>query len=126
MDDEDKLTQTVEQFAELAAQDKNVDVATLMMSALDKSTENKVSGKARKWAYAVSLFFPPFGLLFAAKYYFYDGHADAKEVAWVSVLLTSISILGFVILMKVLFSVTGASVTQIEQTKPSDIMQLTQ
>jgi hypothetical protein len=126
MDDEDKLTQTVEQFAELAAQDKNVDVATLMISALDKQTENKVSGKARKWTYLVSLLAPPFGLIFAAKYYFYDDHADAKEVAWVSVLLTFISILGFVILMKVLFSVTGASVTQIEQTKPSDIMQLTQ
>ncbi len=126
MDEEKHLAETLEQYQELAKQDKNVDVAALMMSALQKRDDNRVPGKSKKWAYLVSLLAPPFGLVFSIKYYFFDDRDDAKSVALISLVLTVVAILGTWLMVKALFSTAGVTPEQIQQIKPSDIMELYQ
>ncbi len=126
MDSDKKLSETLEQYQAIAKEDKNVDVATLMMSALQKTDANRVSGKAKKWAYLVSLLAPPFGLVYAAKYYFFDDRDDAKSVAIMCAVLTAAAIIGTWLMFKALFSTAGVTPQQIEQIKPSDIRQLYQ
>ncbi len=121
-----KLEKTIEEYKALAMQDKNVDVTSLMMNAFEQGLhQNVVTGKQKKWAYLISLSVPPFGLLFAAKYYFSD-EDDAREVAWTCVILTVVSIALFAILMKALFAATGSSMSQIEQISPQMIQQTLQ
>lgn len=126
MNDEKKLNETLRQYQELAKTDKNIDVATLMISALHKQDENRVSSKAKKWTYLVSLLAPPFGLIFSIKYYFLDDRDDAKSVAVMSLVLTLVAVVGTWLVIKGLFSTLGVTPQQIEQIKPSDIMQLYQ
>lgn len=126
MDEDKKLTETLEQYQELAKKDKNLDVAALMLSALQKSEENRVSSKTRKWLYILSLGFPPIGVIFALKYYFFDDHDDARHVANMCLILTALVIILTLIFFKSLFSAAGVTPSQVEQIKPSDIYQLTQ
>ena len=51
---------------------------------------------------------------------------DANNVAWVCVWITVASVLLFWLGGKLLLSGSGTSVQQIQQIKPSDVMQLTQ
>jgi hypothetical protein len=71
MDPENKLEQKVADYAELAKENKNVDVASLMLNALQTEDQNKLSGKAKHWGYLISLAAPPLGILFAA-WFFYE------------------------------------------------------
>lgn len=125
MDKDKQLEEQFKQYAEVAKTDKKVDVAGLMMNALNRQDANMVSGRAKKWAYLISVGVPPFGLLFATKYYFSD-ETDAKTVANICVILTIAAIASFIILGKVVLSGSGTSVQQIQQIKPKDIQQLYQ
>ena len=122
---ENELEKKVADYVAVAKENKNVDVAALMLNALQTEDQNLLSSKTKKWAYLVSVGAPPFGLFFAAWFYFSD-KSDGKRAAWVCIALTAVAIAGFLILMKVFFVSSGASVSQIEQIKPSDIMQLSQ
>lgn len=119
-----KLDEIVTEYADLA-KDKNIDVATLMMNALQQEDANKLSAKSKRWAYLISLGLPPFGLGFALWFYFSD-KSDGKSTAIVCVILTAVSIIGSIILFNLVFSGRGASVEQIQQIKPADIYELTQ
>ena len=125
MDSEERLSQQIETIRQAGEENKNIDVSTLMLAALERHERNTVSAKSKRWAYLVSLGFPPLGLLFSLKYYFSD-EDDAKHVALMCVILTAFSIFIFLITVKLMFSGSGASIQQIEQIKPSDIYQLTQ
>jgi hypothetical protein len=122
---EHKLEQQVSEIAELAKENKQVDVAALMLNALQNHTSNLVPSNQKRSAYFVSIGLPPFGLLYAAKFYFSD-YDDGQETAYVCMTLTVVT-LGLVFLFgKIFFASSGVSVQQIEQIKPSDVMQLTQ
>lgn len=126
MDNEDKINKEIEMYRRAAAENKNIDVASLMMQALDKNTANNVIPAGQKrWAYLISVGLPPFGLIFAAKYY-WSGADDGKDAAWICITLTAVGILGMILMFKSLLSGSGASFQQIEQIKPSDIQQLVQ
>jgi hypothetical protein len=113
-------------YRRAAAENKNIDVASLMMQALDKNTaRNVVPPGQKRWAYLISVGLPPFGLIFAAKYYFSELD-DGKDAAWICITLTAVGILGMILMFKSLLSGSGASFQQIEQIKPSDIQQLVQ
>jgi Na+-driven multidrug efflux pump len=96
-----------------------------MMNALATQKQNQVSAKTKKWTYLISIGVPPFGLLFALKY-FYSDEEDAKTVAWSCVILTAVSILLFWLLGAAVFSGSGTSVQQLQQIKPTDVYQLGQ
>ena len=122
---EDKLEKQIKQYAELAKQDKKIDVATLMIQALQKQHANQLSEKQKRWAYLISLFAPPLGLVFAIKFALSDKE-DAKQAAWVCVALTVFAILLLIVFSKLLFSSSGVSLDQIQQINPKDIQDLVQ
>ena len=125
MDPDKRLESQINEYQALGKENPNVDVGMLMMNALQNQKQNLVSPKAKKWAYLISVGVPPFGLLFALRYYMGD-EDDAKTVAWVCIILTIISVLMFWLGGKLLLSGSGTSMEQIQKIKPSDIMQLTQ
>jgi len=125
MDPEKKLSGQINEYQALAKENPNINVSMLMINALENQKQNAVSGKAKKWAYLISISLPPIGLLFALRYYMGD-EDDAKQVAWVCVVLTIIAVLMFWLGSKLLFSGSGTSLQQIQQIKPSDIQQLGQ
>lgn len=122
---EHKLEQQVEEIAQLAKENKNIDAAALMMSVLDSHQRNLLPVSQKRLGYFVSLAAPPLGLLFALKFYYSD-YDDARHAAYTCVVLTVVSLLLFWLFVKVLFSGSTVTPEQIEQIKPSDIMQLTQ
>lgn len=124
MSDKD-LEKKIETYSELGKENPNVDVSMLMMNALQSEDHNKANPKSYKMAYIISLGLPPFGLLYAVKYYFSDDESD-KQAAKICILLTIISVIVFFAFSKLLFSSSGTSLEQIKQIKPQDIQQLTQ
>ena len=125
MDADKDLEKKIELYQSVAKDSPNVDMGMLMLNALQNEDKNRVSGKWKKWSYVISLTAPPFGLLFALKF-FYSSEDDAKDVAWMCVTLTAIGILLFAITMKLLFSSTGANLQQIQQITPQQIQELGQ
>ncbi len=124
MSDKD-LEQKIETYSELGKENPNVDVNLLMMNALQNESGNKASSKSYRMAYIISLGLPPFGLIYAVKYYFSDDEND-KQAAKICVLLTIVSVIVVYIFGKLIFSSSGTSLQQIEQIKPQDIYQLGQ
>jgi len=122
---EDKLAQQLEEYKKLAAEDKKIDVAALMINALQSHQLNLLSDKQKRWAYVISFTLPPFGLLFAIQFYF-SGKDDGKQAAWICVTLTAVSLLLFVIFAKLIFSGSGLTVDQVKNINPQDIRDLVQ
>lgn len=125
LDSDNKLNQKIELYQNLGKENPNVDVSMLMLNALEHQRQNMVSDKAKHWAYLISISLPPFGMIFAAKFFFGD-EDDARQVAWICVILTAVSLLIFYFGAKLLFNTAGVSPQQIEQIKPSDIQQVLQ
>ncbi len=124
-DTDKKLEEQVKIYADLAKENKNVDVAGLMMNALQRQEENKLSARSKHWAYLISLGLPPLGLIFAIRFWLSDKD-DGNNAAIMCVVLTIFSIaLGYATL-KTMISSSGVNVNQVEQIKPQDILQLNQ
>ncbi len=125
MDQEKKLEEEFRGYQELAEGNKSVDVASLMINAMQNQNVNMVSPRMKKWAYLVSFGLPPFGLIFAVKLYF-SSEADAKHVANVCVVLTVLGLLPLWLFGKMIFSGGGFDAAQIQQINLQDIRQLYQ
>ena len=123
MNKDEKLAEQINTYAQLAQENKNIDAAVLMMNAVQNQNRNMVSARAKKWAYLISIGAPPFGLLFALKYYF-SSEDDARTVAYICVILTVVSLLGLWLFGKLFFSGSGSSLEQIQQIKPEDLQGL--
>lgn len=118
----DKQTENrLQQILELQKENPNIDVASLMKAELESSTEksSNVPQKSITRAYFVSVFFPPFGLIYALKFYL-SGEESAKKAALVCVILTVVSILGLVlvnyIMLSPLLEQAGTNQVNIEET----------
>jgi len=125
MNPDKDLEKKINLYQDAAKQNPNVDVGMLMLNALQNEDKNKVPGKWKKWGYLISLGAPPFGLLFALKYFFSD-EDDAKDVAWMCVTLTAVSLLLFAVGFKLMMSSAGTSMNQIEKITPQQIQELGQ
>lgn len=120
-----KLEELATEYAELA-KNKNIDAATLMISALQQQDQNRLSAKSRRWAYLASLAFPPIGYLIALYFFFVKDESDAKTTAYWCVALTTISLVLSIVFFNAILSSSGVSVEQIQQINPADIYQLTE
>ena len=118
MNDE-KLEKELEAYRDLAHQDKKIDVAALMINALQKHQSNLLDVKQKRWAYLISLSVPPVGLFFALKFYLSDKD-DGAQAAIICLVLTALAVLLFVLLSKSLLSSGGTSLS------PTDYQQLLQ
>lgn len=121
---DDKLNDIVKEYAELA-KDKNIDVASLMINALQQRDENKISPKTKRWAYLISVGIPPAGFLFALWFFFRD-ESDAKTTAYICAALTTFSLVLSIILFKAILTGSGTSLQEIQQIDPKEVYQLTQ
>ena len=117
------MAKELEAYRQLASQDKKIDVASLMINALQKQQTNSLPDKQKRWGYIVSLIAPPFGLVFAVKF-FVSGKDDGEQAAWMCVLLTAVSILVAVILGKSLLA--GLSGNNANLLNPSGAGELLQ
>lgn len=122
---EESLEKEIAEYQKLAANDKKIDIASLTMSALQSHQSNHLPEKQKRWAYLISLVVPPFGLLFAIKFFLTDKD-DAKQAAVICIVLTVISITLTVLFMKALLSGSGTSLEQIQQINPEDYQDLLQ
>ena len=125
MDPSTDLEKKVAIYQEVLKNQPNVDMGMLMINALQNDDKNRVSGKWKKWSYLISISTPPLGLLLALKFFFSD-ESDATDVAWMCVTLTAIASLIFIVGAKLLFSSSGANVSQIETITPKMIQQTLQ
>ena len=119
-----ELLKKLEEYKALAKENKNIDVGTLMLSAMEQQQRNLLSVRLKRWAYLISLAFPPFGLFFAI-YFYNSGKEDAKHAALVCVILTVFVVVLLVILFKVFLSTAGVDVNQLQQA-PTQLRQLLQ
>jgi hypothetical protein len=124
MPQDTKLEQQINEIAALGKENKNVDVAALMTQALQSQERNAVSPRAKRWAYLISIGAPPFGLLFALKYYM-SAEDDARQVGHMCVILTLVSVAGVWFFTNMILSGSGASIEQVQQIKPEDVLELT-
>lgn len=125
MNPDKDLEKKINLYQSAAKDNPNVDVGMLMLNALQNENQNMVSSKVKKWAYLISLGAPPLGLLFSLKYFFSD-ETDARDVAWMCVTLTAVSLLVLIIGFKLLLSGSGTSLDQIQKITPAQIQQLGQ
>ncbi len=125
MPNEEKLTKQIQAYAELAKKDPNVNVSALMVNALKTPDEQSLSTKTKRWAYLVSVGFPPFGLLFAL-YFFLSDKDDAKEAAYACIALTAVAVLVLVITFKLLITGSGTNLQELEKVNPQDLRDLIQ
>ncbi len=123
MDNEKEIEKRIEEYQELAKKNKNIDIASLAISDIQNKKNNLVSPGTKRWAYLVSIFFPPLGLLFALKFYF-DSKDDARRVAVICVILTVFSLLLTWVIIKMIFSSAGVDIEDIQQINPQDIRDL--
>ena len=119
-----QVEEIVKEYADLA-KDKNIDVSALMMNALAQQDQNRLNPKHRRWAYLVSLLFPPVGFLLAV-YFYFKSETDAKVTAYWCVGLTTFSIVLSILFFYVILSSSGVSVELIRQIDPNEIYELTQ
>ncbi len=122
---EQDLNKKIEDYSALAKENPNIDVGLLMSTALTNEDKALSEKKSYRWPYLIALGLPPFGLLFAIKYYL-SGDDQDKSAANICVALTVVSILMFYGFTRILFTSSSTSVEQIQQIKPSDINQILQ
>ncbi|MDB4940038.1 MAG: hypothetical protein JWO40_463 [Candidatus Doudnabacteria bacterium] len=122
---DEALAKELQQYKEIAAVNKNVDISALMLNALEKEQENRLTTRQKTVAYFVTVTFAPFGLIYAVKFYF-SGASDGKKTALYIVIIT-FAVIGIISLMfNAIISTSGTSVQQIQTIKPDDIRSLLQ
>ncbi|HEV8601566.1 MAG TPA: hypothetical protein VGQ87_03150 [Patescibacteria group bacterium] len=122
--DEQKVLNELNQYRELAKQGQKVDLAALAIKALQTAPANLISASQKRWAYLISLGLPPFGLLFALKFYF-SGKDDSKKAALICVVLTILSLFFAWLFFKLLLASIGtANLNQLQNLNPNDLQQL--
>ncbi|HEX9503383.1 MAG TPA: hypothetical protein VF974_03645 [Patescibacteria group bacterium] len=116
---DEKLEKELEEYRKLAQQDKKIDVASLMINALQKHQANLLDVKQKRWAYIISLSLPPAGLFYALKFYLSDKD-DGTQAAVICLALTVLSVGLFILISKSMLSSGGTSLS------PTDYQQLLQ
>ena len=120
---EEELARQLKQFQEMARENKGIDLTALSLQALQGYKRDMLSPKEKRWAYLISLGAPPFGIIFALKF-FASEKEDAQQAAYMCLALTAASILMFVVLGKLMFA--GSGLTPSTLPKPQDVQQLLQ
>lgn len=119
---EEELSRQIQTLQELKKQNKDVDVSALALAALQNQSvaANQLTAGEKRWAYLIAVALPPFGLFFAAKFYFSE-KTDGRQAAYICLALTIVAIILLVIVNKMLFSSLGGALDQTQQIKPGDL-----
>lgn len=126
MDIEKQVGQQIEEYRKLAEEHKEIDIASLMVNALEQARREGVDRRKKRWAYLISVAAPPLGLFFAA-YYAWSGKPDRKRVAINCVILTAVSLFLAWAIAQMFFASLGPDVTsQLQSINADDIQRLLQ
>jgi hypothetical protein len=121
---EEELAKQLKHLQELSKENKEIDIAHLSLQALQSYEKNFIPVKEKRMAYAVSILLPPFGIIYAIKFYFSDSDKeDHLEAAFLCVILTFVSIIMTAFLLKAMLS-SSPGVGQIQQLTPESIQGL--
>lgn len=123
MSSEQEIEKKIRTLAEVAKGNKSIDAAKLAIAILDQHDQNLLSVKQKRWAYFLSLGFPPLGFYFAIKFLFSDKE-DAHQAAAICALLTTFSIVFTILLVKGLTAGSGLDSSSLQQINPNDIKKL--
>jgi hypothetical protein len=122
MDKEKGMAETLKQYQEASKNQADVDMASLAIKLLEQQHSTKSTPQSQKiWGYLISLFLPPFGLIFAVRFYFMSDKDDAKKTALICLVLTALSIFITSLLIQFVFSSSGISPAQIQSLDPNEI-----
>lgn len=125
MDAEKRAAENIALYGDLAKEDKKIDAAALMMEALAQSQQAEVDAKKKRRAYLVSVGLPPFGLLYAVRYYFI-GTSDGKRVALTCLILTLASLLASWAIAKSFLASAGPQLRQVQTIDAGELKDLLQ
>lgn len=125
LDPDKKLEQQIGDIAQLAKENKQIDAAALMIQALQTHERNTLPASQKRLAYIVSLTAPPFGLLFAIKFWF-SGADDGEHAAYACIILTVVALVLVWLFAQSLVSGSGVDPTQLQQLTPKDVLQIVQ
>lgn len=125
MDAEQEAAKKIEIYGQLAKENEKVDATALMLNALEQAQQDEIAAKKKRWAYLVSVGLPPFGLIYAIKYYF-SGKTDGKRAALICVILTVVSLLAAWLIGKMFLSSAGPQLDQLRSVNPNDLKDLLQ
>jgi hypothetical protein len=124
MNQEKKVEETISQYATLGEENKNIDMAALMVSALEQARRDEVEAKKKRNAYLVSICLPPLGLFYAVRWYF-SGKDDGKRVAVMCAVLTATVLLIVWGIGRIFVSTVPAGTTdQLQQVKDINVNDL--
>jgi hypothetical protein len=122
---EKHLEEQLKQYQELAKMDKKIDVAGLMIKALQDSENNHLPIKSKRWAYLLSISIPLVGFYYSFKYF--NSHAeDAMEAGLACGILACFCLLSFFVIGHSMTAGSGLNFKDVENIKPADVYQLTQ
>jgi len=126
MGTEERVSRQIQDYKELADKNKGINAAALMINALAQAERDEIDARKRKRAYLVSVILPPFGLIYAAYYYFGD-KPDGKSVAINCVILTLVSFLVAWGIGALMFAcMTPDQTTQIQNVNADQVKQMLQ
>ncbi len=125
MANEERLARDIEEYAKIGKEHKDVNVASLMIHALEQAQRDEIEESKKKKAYMVSVFLPPLGYFFALWYAFSD-KPDGKKVAVNCVIITSVTLLLTFLIGKAIFaSVPDNTGAQLQNINVTDLLQQT-
>lgn len=121
---DEKLAAEIAKIQELVKDNKNLDANALIANLLARGEEQAVPSGQKARAYLVSLLFPPFGLYYAAKF-FWLGTVDARRVAWICLAMTAVAA---IVLWALVGSIASSvpELNQIQNLNSRDIQELLQ
>lgn len=130
MDKEKQLEEQFLEYKKLAQENDTIDLASLMINALENQNKYVVSPRLKRLAYLISIGFPPLGIFFAIKFYYFDDKDDARHIGNVCLALTAIVIVFLILFIwitgKIILSGAGVNMDQLQQLNVNDLQDLLQ
>ena len=125
MSKEDDLQKKLEYYQELAKNDKNIDISALMLNEFQTVHEDdkQLSHSSKRWGYTISLLAPPFGFIFAVKFWF-SGKEDGRTAALICIALTVFSLTAITWFMNSVLAGVGFDLNQLEEVQNTDFESL--
>lgn len=125
MGTEKEVSKKIELYQDLAEKNKNIDAASLMISALAQAQQEEIGQRKKRRAYLISIGVPPLGLFYALYYYFSE-KSDGKRVALLCVIFTAISIGIALLIGSLMFSSAGVDTNAVQNVNIEDVRRLLQ
>ena len=103
-----------------AAEDSQVNVQEAVKILFEQNKADYLPSALKVRVYLISFFFPPFGLYYAVKFWFFRTEQDARKTAWICLGITIATFLLIGAVMQILVS----SLPQLKQVGPEQIQEL--